>query len=163
MSRRDEILLMDETELAKICQFEFFKGSGPGGQKRNKTSSAVRVKLPEFDISASDCTERSQHRNRNNALRKLKIAIALQIREQPLDAAPDNWDCSMHSQSYPLFTAQILDQLSSCKFNHQTAAEKWNKSQTSFLKKLFRDPDVWQFVQKQRELNSIPKLRPPVN
>jgi hypothetical protein len=161
MSRRDEILLMDNAALAAVCQFEFFKGSGPGGQKRNKTSSAVRVKLAEFDISTSDCTERSQHRNRDNALNKLKIAIALQFREEPPEIAPESWDCSIHSPHFPLFAAQMLDLLSSCEFNHQAAAEKWGKSQTSFLKKLFRVPEIWQFVQRERELNGLPKLRPP--
>ena len=68
MENRDDFLKLDDSALSACCELEFFKGSGNGGQKRNKTSSAVRVHLKAFDLSASDCTERSQHRNRANAL-----------------------------------------------------------------------------------------------
>ncbi|MBO5991465.1 MAG: hypothetical protein J6R00_07435, partial [Lentisphaeria bacterium] len=59
MSERDRILAMSDEELSAICKIEFFKATGNGGQKRNKTSSAVRVKLEEYGLSAEDCTERS--------------------------------------------------------------------------------------------------------
>ena len=69
MENRDEILKLDDSALSACCELEFFKGTGNGGQKRNKTSSAARVRLPEFGVAAEDCTERSQHRNRAAALR----------------------------------------------------------------------------------------------
>ena len=49
--QRDSILQTTEKELSEICRTTFTKGSGPGGQKRNKTSSAVKVELTEFGIS----------------------------------------------------------------------------------------------------------------
>ena len=75
MENRDEILKLDDSALSACCELEFFKGTGNGGQKRNKTSSAARVRLPEFGVAAEDCTERSQHRNRAAALRKLPPSI----------------------------------------------------------------------------------------
>ena len=50
---RDGILALSEEELGNIVEFDFFKRSGNGGQKRNKTSSAVRVILKDFNISAT--------------------------------------------------------------------------------------------------------------
>ena len=43
MENRDDFLKLDDSALSACCELEFFKGSGNGGQKRNKTSSAVRV------------------------------------------------------------------------------------------------------------------------
>ena len=73
---RDAILTLDDMALSRLVKLEFTRGSGNGGQKRNKTSTAVRVVLPEYGVEASDCTERSQHRNRAAALHpELRIAL----------------------------------------------------------------------------------------
>lgn len=85
MENRDEILKLDDSALSACCELEFFKGTGNGGQKRNKTSSAARVRLPAFGVVAEDCTERSQHRNRAAALRKLRLALAYRIRQSPAE------------------------------------------------------------------------------
>ena len=44
LENRDEILKMDDAELSRLCELEFFKGTGNGGQKRNKISSAARAR-----------------------------------------------------------------------------------------------------------------------
>jgi hypothetical protein len=62
-----------------------YRASGPGGQKRNKTSSAVRVRhLPTGLIVIAE-ESRSQHENRQRALRRLRQALYLQVRD-PLPA-----------------------------------------------------------------------------
>ena len=46
---------------AADCRFDYYRGSGKGGQKRNKTSSAVRcTHIASGAVGASDDT-RSQH------------------------------------------------------------------------------------------------------
>ena len=53
------------------CRVDTFRGSGAGGQKRNKTSSGVRVvHEPSGAIGESEAT-RSQHLNRVDAFRKM--------------------------------------------------------------------------------------------
>jgi protein subunit release factor B len=52
---------------------EQYRGSGAGGQKRNKTSSAIRfTHEPSGAIGESE-SQRSQHQNRREALRRLSI------------------------------------------------------------------------------------------
>lgn len=53
------------------CEVEVFRAGGNGGQKRNKTSSAVRVRhLPSGAVA--DCREgRSQAQNKVTAFRKM--------------------------------------------------------------------------------------------
>jgi len=63
------------------CRWEAFRGSGPGGQKRNKTSSAVRVTHVPTGLSATASESRSQAENRAKALGRLRRRIALAIRQ----------------------------------------------------------------------------------
>lgn len=157
---RDRILQMDDAALSALCRISFSCGSGPGGQKRNKTSSAVKVELSQYGISASDCTERSQFRNRSNALKKLKMLLALKFRQERC-VPPDNPECSMNSANYPLFAAQLLDIIHQNAFDHRRAAEICGISPTALLKKLFRDPELWQFFQNQRKILDLPVLHAP--
>jgi protein subunit release factor A len=50
---------------------EHTRGSGKGGQKRNKTSSAVRITHPDSGAVGYSETERSQDQNKKLALERL--------------------------------------------------------------------------------------------
>src|SRR5215831_16030026 len=75
--------LTDEDFLKK-CRWEAFRGPGPGGQKRNKTSSAVRITHEATGTSATAGESRSQAENRAKALRRLRLQMVLEHRE-PVD------------------------------------------------------------------------------
>ena len=47
------------------------RGSGPGGQKRNKTDSCVRITHISTGLSEFCCDTPSQHKNRASAFKKL--------------------------------------------------------------------------------------------
>ena len=88
-SLRDRMLAMDDATLVAACAVDTFRASGPGGQKRNKTSSAVRLRHLAAGVSAEADESRSQHENRTQAVRRLRLAVAVEVRE-PLD--PDAWE-----------------------------------------------------------------------
>lgn len=55
----------------KDCRVDYFRGTGKGGQKRNKTSSGVRIThLESGAVGQSDDT-RSQHQNKQIAFRRM--------------------------------------------------------------------------------------------
>lgn len=59
------------TVSANDCDWTYMRGTGPGGQKRNKTSSKVRcLHRASGAIGESDET-RSQHDNKRLAFRKM--------------------------------------------------------------------------------------------
>ena len=56
---------------AADCDWQYIRGTGPGGQKRNKTESKVRcVHRASGAAGESDLT-RSQHENKKIAFRKM--------------------------------------------------------------------------------------------
>lgn len=145
---RDEILSLSDDELNQIVEFDFFKRSGNGGQKRNKTSSAVRVVLREFDISAEDCSERSQKLNRSRALQKLRLKLAMSVRQVPADEIPAV--TSPANNKYPLFLAYLLDLLESVDYSFKECGMKLKLSSSQVEKILRKDTALWQKV-----LNSV--------
>lgn len=59
-------------ELARDCELQVFRASGPGGQGVNTTDSAVRLTHGPTGISVTARESRSQWQNRQRALRKLR-------------------------------------------------------------------------------------------
>jgi len=78
--RLDHLLASDDALIAQ-CDVDRYRASGPGGQHRNKTDSAVRLRHRATGISAIAEESRSQLDNKAQAVRRLRAAIALEVRE----------------------------------------------------------------------------------
>ena len=80
MARSQWTPLTDEQLLAQ-CEVDTYRASGPGGQKRNKTSSAVRLRhLPSGMLVIAE-ESRSQYENKARALRRIRQALYLKLRD----------------------------------------------------------------------------------
>ena len=78
---RAEHLLASDDALIAQCEVDRYRASGPGGQHRNKTESAVRLRHRATGVSAIGEDSRSQLENKMHAVRRLRAAIALEVRE----------------------------------------------------------------------------------
>ncbi len=84
----DEYLRLDDAALLRQCEVHTYKSSGPGGQHRNKVSSAVRLVHEPTRICAHGDDSRSQHENKRLALKRLRMNIAMRLRGSVDLAAP---------------------------------------------------------------------------
>jgi RF-1 domain len=84
---------LTDSQLLIQCEVDTYRASGPGGQKRNKTSSAVRLRhLPSGLIVIAE-ESRSQHENRARALKRMRQALYLKVREElPVDKLNETRD-----------------------------------------------------------------------
>jgi peptide chain release factor 2 len=64
-----------DEDLLRECEVETFRSSGPGGQHVNTTQSAVRLRHQASGIVVTSQQERSQHRNKEICLQKLRRKI----------------------------------------------------------------------------------------
>ncbi len=71
---------MPVDELARDCDVQAFRASGPGGQGVNTTDSAVRMRHVPSGIVVTARESRSQFQNRASCLRKLKEEFARRAR-----------------------------------------------------------------------------------
>ena len=71
-------IVFDPSEL----EFDYFRGSGPGGQHRNTTDSGVRVRHLPTGLVAQATESRSQLRNRETALGRLAEQLERRNRVQ---------------------------------------------------------------------------------
>ncbi len=61
----------DRESLERDCDLEFFIGSGPGGQHRNKVESGVRLTHRPTGVVVTATERRSQHANRDAAFERM--------------------------------------------------------------------------------------------
>ena len=66
---------MSAEELARDCEVQVFRATGPGGQGVNTTDSAVRMKHVPTGITVTARESRSQFQNRASCLRKLRAEL----------------------------------------------------------------------------------------
>jgi protein subunit release factor B len=77
---RFEDIPADPRDLARDCLMTFTRASGPGGQHRNKTETAVRIVHLPTGLVAMAAEERSQSRNRERAFERLREKLLRQLR-----------------------------------------------------------------------------------
>jgi hypothetical protein len=140
-----------------------FRGSGPGGQKRNKTSSAVRLTHAPTGLSAVASESRSQHRNRQAALKRLRHKIALRVRE-PIKASflPDPAILAVPGRSagYPAAMGKALDVLAHSRWSISDGARLLGVSTGRLIRFLRTDAQLWMEVNQRRQEAGLRGLNP---
>ncbi|MCR4573305.1 MAG: peptide chain release factor-like protein [Lentisphaeria bacterium] len=154
---RARLLALSEQQLLAECRCDTMRGTGPGGQKRNKTESAVRVTHVATGLFAFDDVERSQHINRHHALQKLRLEFALHLR-----CEPTAWKQPVpgpSSDSFPLWAAVALDSLFATDYKLSEAIAILGTTTSQLVKNLAKLPALWQFVNAERTKRNLPTLK----
>jgi len=156
---------LTEEALLRDCHFEMFRGPGPGGQKRNKTSNSVRLIHEPTGISVLASESRSQLENKGRAIRRLKLRLAIEIRHaiDPRGWEPPDWirnvvqqgrlSLSHHNQHYARTAALVLDLLDSRKGSVGDVAKLLGVSTSSVVKFLEDEHQLWEAANSIRKIS----------
>lgn len=164
-------LNLSDPQLISQCQVDLYRASGPGGQKRNKTSSAVRLRHVPTGLIVTASESRSQHENKVRAVKRLRRAIALNQRSgyesgQPVPefyAAALARDAGLRVNArhphYLLIVQHVLDVLQFHRASVSESAAALSISTGQLIRFLKEDPDVWEQVNHMRQEFGLQRLR----
>ena len=156
--RNDEILLDDEA-LMKETELSFYKSTGSGGQKKNKTSSAARVLHRPTKIEATAGERRSQRENRIAATRRLKWALAFVLRKSPAPPWTEGFNLNEKNPRFPLLLATVVDHLEEQNYQVSEAAKGLGITTGALNKFMKKFPQLWQFVNQERQKRNLKSLK----
>lgn len=159
MLPRDHLLDLDDEALLRLCEVHTHRAQGPGGQHRNTTDSAVRLVLRGSDIAAVAADSRSQHQNRAAALRRLRVELALHLRQPPVAPWPGPWPVGARADRYPAYLANLLDHLAAHDFQVAAAAAALGLSTGRLVRLLANDDALWATVNAARRQRGHHPLR----
>ncbi len=157
-------------ELAKACRFRTLRRSGPGGQHRNKVETAVIVTHIPSGVSAEANERRSQDENRQQAMQRLRVNLALTIRSDGVvDSQPTALWKSRTRQGriavnpshadFPAVLAEALDHVATAAGDVKAAAESLGCSASQLVKLFKIEPRAFAAVNAARVQNGQRPLK----
>lgn len=159
---------LGEADLEQECSTSFRRASGPGGQHRNKVETAVHlVHLPTGLIGQAS-ERRSQKENRQTAMHRLRVNLAVQVRTEPsemvqsiqrvyiqgkrLAISTQNWD-------WPAVLAELLNLAAAHQWQLAPLADLLNTTSTQIVKAIAREPAALAYLNQNRIAQGLSPLR----
>jgi hypothetical protein len=169
MSPRDHPACQDDDRLLADSDMKFLRRSGPGGQNRNKVETAVVLHHRPSGIVAEANERRSQSENKREALRRLRFALALEVRcpVAPLEPPSELWRSRCHNgriaindqhEDVPLLLAEALDVLEDRDLDPKSAADVLGCSSSQLVKLLKIEPKALARVNQARVARGLRPL-----
>lgn len=159
--QRDGWLRMDGAALIRQCGEERYRASGPGGQRRNKVETSVRLRHQPSGVVVQSEDSRSLEENRRRAVRRLRERIATDVREPfDLDAPSLPVEFTLHRSAdgkltvnrrnadYALVVAVVLDAVIAARARYALAAAALGITTSQLRKFLESDREAWRAVTK---------------
>jgi hypothetical protein len=154
---------MSDAELLHECREERYKASGPGGQRRNKVTTAVRLRHEPAGVVVQAEEGRALEENRKRAVRRLRERIAIEVRA-PFDIASPappaefakyvtgdgKLKVNPKNADYPLVVATLLDALATADGSYAAAATTLGVTTSQLVKFLESDREVWRWISEGR-------------
>ena len=168
---------LDDDRLLKQCQVDNYRASGPGGQHRNKTSSAVRLVHRPTGVMVTATERRSQHENKAVALKRLRTQIAMKVRgdagggeefEAEAYAIPPELAAILPNakqrlgpkhKDFAKGAKELLDLLVACKLSVADTAKALGLTTGKVSKLLTSDNDLLTEVNRLRQKDGLKPLR----
>jgi hypothetical protein len=155
-------------DLLKHTQELHARRTGPGGQHRNKTQTAVVLLHRPSGISAEASERRSQAENRKVAIQRLRLTLALEHRAAAYAEGSPLWRSrcrgrqivvSASHEDYPALVAEALDQLLARGFEIPRTAELLGVTATQLVKLFKKNRAAWTALNRLRANAGLAAVR----
>jgi hypothetical protein len=163
---------IEPDELLADCEVQRTRGSGPGGQHRNKVSTAVRLTHRPTGVSVVASERRSQAQNHAAAVFRLRVKLALAVR-RPVGAGGGagvpsaRWSARVKGgrlainpghEDFPALLAEALDVITADGDDVAAAADTLGVSTTQLVKLLRHEPAALEQVNAGRVARGLRAL-----
>jgi hypothetical protein len=155
-------------QLLTDCRLVRTRRSGPGGQHRNKVETAVVVEHLPTGIKGEASERRSQLQNRQTAIQRLRVQLALVVRHPPSGEPSALWlgrveggrlSVSTKHTDYPALLAEALDVVHALGCDAAAAAAQLHVSSSQLVKLLKTEHAALRQVNRERQSLDLPPLR----
>jgi hypothetical protein len=156
--------------LLSDCDVRFLRRSGPGGQNRNKVETAVVLTHRPTGLTCEANERRSQAENRSEALFRLRLTLAIEIRSAADDGGEPSplWarrcvGSQIHvnpsHDDFPTLLAEALDAVHAADYEPKLAAARLGCSTSQLIKFLKIEPRALARVNQLRKDRALHPLR----
>ena len=155
-------------KLLADCEISRTRGSGPGGQHRNKVETAIVVKHRQTGIRGEASERRSQKLNRERAIFRLRVKLALDVRTEAAEEASSLWrsrtksgriSVSADHEDFPSLLAEALNMLAENDYATTCTAKQLGISTSQLVKFLKIEPTALAKVNRERQTHGDQPLR----
>ncbi|MCP4837616.1 MAG: peptide chain release factor-like protein [Phycisphaera sp.] len=162
---------LDPEQLLKQCEFQFGRGSGPGGQNRNKVETGARLVHLPTGLESKATERRKQQVNRHVAIGRLRLRLAFKARTA---ASRDNhrpselW-CQRREGTklpvnpkhadYPALLAEAMDLIVARRWDMAGAARILGVTMSQLSRLVHHHPPAFAKLNKGRESVGLQPLR----
>ena len=149
------------------CQVTRTRGSGPGGQHRNKVETAIVVKHEPSGVVGQASEKRSQQANKEVAIGRLRVNLALAIRTERL-ACSSRWisrtrqgklQVNPKHFDYAAILAEAMDFVWEHQFDVAATAKNVGTSTSQLIKFLKTCPTAWEAINRLRQQQNMRPLK----
>ncbi len=156
-------------ELLKHCEIRRTRASGPGGQHRNKVETAIEITHQPTGVIASATERRSQEQNRQVAVKRLRLALAVQHRTTESDVVEvsELWtsrcvgsriQCNERHEDFASLVAEAMNAIHAKTYDVRKAAAALGCSSSQLVRFLARTPEALHAVNQERQARGLGKL-----
>lgn len=161
---------LDPDQLLAACTVRRQRRSGPGGQHRNKVETGIVLVYPPTGTRAEATERRSQHANRQVAVARLRVNLAIEVRQQrsPEDVPSARWADRLNARrlavsrdhpDFPGLLAEALDVVFECGHDLRAAAARLQLTPSQLVRFLKLDPRALEQVNRHRQARNLHRLK----
>ncbi|MDB2686366.1 peptide chain release factor-like protein [Mariniblastus sp.] len=153
--------------LLTSCQVTRTRGSGPGGQHRNKVETAIVVKHEPSGIVGQASEKRSQQANKEAAVARLRVNLALEIRTERQNCS-NRWNLrtqqgklqvNIKHFDYAAILAEAIDFVWQHEFDVAATAKQVGTSTSQLIKFLKTSPAAFAAINRYRQQQNMKALK----